>query len=168
MKLLHLKRGFYEARLTAYEAKPFQASFTIFAKQKWWAFRVLLTVIFYAQKIRNLHFLSSKISNSAHPVPKIQCLLNGKKWQSLAEYGNKWQWFFCIFPMWFSFPENNRFLAKIITIVTIFYHFITKTAFQFSNNFFTILPYYHFVKLYFRNSWCSESSLMIVLRKRLI
>ena len=33
--------------------------------------------IFYAQKIRNLHFLSSKISNSAHPVQKIQCLLNG-------------------------------------------------------------------------------------------
>ncbi len=29
--MLHLKRRFYEARLTAYEAKPFQASFTIFA-----------------------------------------------------------------------------------------------------------------------------------------
>ena len=58
MKLLHLKRlvRIYEARLTAYEAfcgdaakyeapltrceaKPFQASFTIFAKQKWWAMR---------------------------------------------------------------------------------------------------------------------------------
>ena len=55
MKLLHLKRlHLYEARLTAYEAfcgvaakyeaphmryeaKPFQASFTIFARQKWWA-----------------------------------------------------------------------------------------------------------------------------------
>jgi len=47
--------------------------------------------IFYAQKTHILQFSSSKISNSAHPVQKIQCLLNGKKWQSLPEYGNKWQ-----------------------------------------------------------------------------
>ena len=46
---------------------------------------------FYAQKMRNLQFLNLKISNSAHPVQKIQCLLNGKKWQPLPEYGNKWQ-----------------------------------------------------------------------------
>ena len=109
-------------------------SFEVLYCQKWWWKMVISMIFFYAQKMRNLQFSSSKISNSAHPVQKIQCLLNGKKWQSLPEYGNKWQWFFCIFPMRFSFPENNRFFAKIITIVTIFYHFITKTAFQFSNN----------------------------------
>ena len=49
--------------------------------QKWWWKMVISMIFFTLKKTRNLQFLSLKISNSAHPVKKIQCLLNGKKWQ---------------------------------------------------------------------------------------
>ena len=43
--------------------------------------------IFYAQKMRNLQFLSLKISNSAHPVPKNPMPL---KRQQMAIFAGIW------------------------------------------------------------------------------
>ena len=101
-----------------------------FKQKKWWAFRVLLTVIFYAQKTHILQFSSSKISNSAHPVQKIQYLLNGKKWQSLPDMVINGNDFFAFFPCSFHSRRITNFLPKSLLSLPFFTILLLKRLFN--------------------------------------